>query len=471
MVNTSTALQKMVPIVGEQRITFAPADCIAYGRDAFPLAYKWIQSGRAIHRPDCVVYPETNEEVSRIMQICAQHNIPITPYGGGSGIVGGGIPLQGGIVVDLKRMNRILEIDDKSLYATVQCGILGTHYEEQLNARGLTGGHYPQSIRSSTIGGWIANRGIGTFSTKYGKIDDLVQSLTVVLSTGEIIRTRNVPKSATGPNLNEIFIGSEGAFGIITEATLKVYLQPEATEFISYSFRTFSDGIENIRQVMRNDIIPAVVRLYDAREAETHFAGLGLCEGECVLLLGFAGNKRLVELQRDMAAEVCRKQGHELGSLIGQKWLECRFSTAGLCNTLRREGGVADALEVAAPWGKIAAIYYAMKKGMEEVIGGRGEVYGHSSHFYHCGGNLYVIFHAFAEDNGQAADDLYYKILQAAFGACMSNGGTLSHHHGVGIGKAKWMPEELGDAGFSLLQRLKQAVDPNRILNEGTLGL
>jgi alkyldihydroxyacetonephosphate synthase len=459
----------LAKILDSTRVSSKKVDKLAYSRDTYPLSYKWAMEGE-MYQPDYIVHPESTTEVSQILRYCHERNIPVTPYGGGSGIVGGGIPQQGGVTIDLKRMNRILRVDDYSLYCTVQSGILGMHYEEQLNAKKLTGGHYPQSIRSSTVGGWITNRGIGTFSTKYGKIDDLVQSMTVVLPNGEIVQTRNVPKSATGPNLNELFIGSEGTLGIITEATLKIFPVPEETQFISFSFSSFAAGVDAIRQIMSQDINPAVVRLYDAREAETHFSELGLHKGECVLLLGFAGSKRLVRLQKEVSIEVCARDGKSLGGTVGEKWLKSRHSTAGLCNTLRAQGGIADALEIATSWGNLPIIYEAMRSSMEAVIGDKGEVFGHVSHVYHCGGNLYMIFHAFANNNKEA-EELYGKILQAAFHACLSNGGTLSHHHGVGIGKAKWMPEELGEGGFSLLQKIKSVIDPNGILNKGTLGL
>jgi alkyldihydroxyacetonephosphate synthase len=470
LITTMKVEHDLIQLLDETKVSSKTVDKIAYSRDTFPLSYKWAQMDGARYQADCIVYPETTEEVATVLRYCHEHEIPVTPYGGGSGIVGGGIPQKGGVVLDLKRMNRLLYVHPDSLYATAQCGIMGMHYEEQLNAVGLTGGHYPQSIRSSTVGGWVANRGIGTYSTKYGKIDDLVESLTVVLPNGNIVRTRNVPKSATGPNLNELFIGSEGTLGIITEVTLKVFQFPEVTEFISYSFSSFAVGVEAIRKVMHQDVHPAIVRLYDAREAETHFSDLGLLKGESVLLLGFVGKTKLVRVQKEIAEEVCGAHGNPLGSTIGEKWLERRFSTAGLCNTLRTEGGIADALEITATWEKLPVIYEAMKSAMDKVICQPGEVFGHVSHVYHTGGNLYMIFHAFANRN-QETEELYDKILSAAFEACLANGGTLSHHHGVGIGKAKWMPEELGEAGFTLLQAIKQAIDPKGILNKGTLGL
>lgn len=464
-------LNELILINGGENVSTSISDKVSYARDAYPLTYKWINQGEIKYPPDYIAWPKNNEELIEIIQLCNRYQIPFTPFGGGSGIVGGALSIHGGLIIDMKKLNSILDINEKDRTVTVETGIIGQEFEEQLNKRGFTCGHYPQSIRQSTVGGWIAHRGVGTYSTKYGKIDDMVVSMKVIMPTGELVTTRNVPKSATGPNLNELFIGSEGTLGVVTEVTMKIHPLPEKEEFLAYSFDNLDQGMECIRKVIHRDMNPAVVRLYDATEAKHHFSDLGIKGNSSVLLFGMTGFQELVELESKMINDIAVLEGgKELGSTIGEKWLERRFSTAGLCNTIREKGGIADALEVTGSWSQLYQIYKGMKTGMEKVIGDAGEVFGHISHVYPSGGNLYMIFKANFE-NEDKAEQLYYEILSAAFTACLKEGGTLSHHHGVGIGKAKWMRTELGENGFELLKKIKDAVDPQGLMNKGKLGL
>ena len=468
---SSSLLSALTAILSPTRVSHNELDVLAYARDTFPLAIKEAAAGTPTVRPDVIVWPQTTAEVSAIVQLAARFQVPVVPYGGGSGIVGGALCVQGGMLVDLKKLNRVLDLDPTSLTVTVQTGILGAVLEEALNAQGFTAGHYPQSLYSSTVGGWIAHRGIGTFSTKYGKIDDMVIALQAVLPDGETVSTRLVPQSAAGPDLNRLFLGAEGTLGIVTEATLKIHPLPEARVHTSFAFSSFSEGVECVRRVMRRELRPAVVRLYDAVETQAQFASLGLPAGQAVLLFVAEGPKDLVELTDRAIREIAAAMGaRELGAVVGDYWLAHRFSTASLCRTLARPFGVADALEVANVWSRLPETYERMKAAMEAAAGPGGVVYGHCSHFYHTDGNLYMIFHAQA-DSAEGVAERYYRILDAAFTACMEQGGTLTHHHGVGVGKGRWMPQELGAGGFGLLQRIKQAVDPAGIMNPGKLGL
>jgi len=468
---SANLLQELTTILSPERVSFDHLDLLAYARDAFPLAIKDVALGDTTYRPDVVVWPETTEEVSAVVEFASRLGIPVVPYGGGSGIVGGALSVMGGILVDLKKMNSVVALDAVSLTVTVQSGILGGVLEEVLNARGYTAGHYPQSLYSSTVGGWIAHRGIGTFSTKYGKMDDIVLSMEVVRPDGRVITTRSVPQSAAGPDLNRLFLGAEGTLGIVTTATLKIHPLPEARVHTSFAFDSFAEGLECVRRVIHRDLRPAVIRLYDAVETQAQFGTLGLPEGQAVLLFVAEGYRDLVEVTERGIREIAASLGaRELGSVVGEYWLSHRFSTAALCRTLSKPFGVADALEVANVYSRLADTYAHMKNAMEAAAGPGGIVYGHCSHFYHSGGNLYMIFHAEA-DSAEAVADRYYRILDAAFTACMALGGTLTHHHGVGLGKGRWMPQELGDGGFDLLQRIKRALDPAGIMNPGKLGL
>lgn len=468
---SANLIDELTTLLSVERVSRDELDLLAYSRDTFPLAIKEVARGDLTYRPDVVVWPETTAEVAAIMRIASHHSIPVVPYGGGSGIVGGALSVQGGILLDLKKLNKLIDLDPVSQTVTVEAGALGGVFEEQLNARGYTTGHYPQSLYSSTVGGWIADRGIGTFSTKYGRMDDIVVALEAVLPDGQVASTRMVPASSAGPDLNRLFLGAEGTLGVVTAATLKIHPLPEARMHMSFAFASFAEGVECVRRVIQRDLRPAVVRLYDPVETQAQFGSLGLPGGQAVLLFVVEGFSDLVDLTERGIRQITGDMGvRELGPVVGDYWLDSRFSTAALCRTLSKPFGVSDALEVANVWSHLADTYTAMKSAMEAAIGPTGTVYGHCSHFYHAGGNLYMIFHAEA-DSAAEVSDKYYRILDAAFDACQGLGGTLTHHHGVGLGKGRWMPRELGDGGFDLLRRIKSAVDPAGIMNPGKLGL
>lgn len=451
------------------RVSADPLVNAAYARDAYPLALKAAADGK--RGPALVVWPESTSEVASVMGIARANRRPLVPYGGGSGIVGGALDQSGGIVVDLKRMNAIIQIDSISQTATVQPGILGERLETRLNAQGFTTGHYPQSLRSSTVGGWIAHRGVGTFSTKYGKVDDLVVAMEVVLPNGQVLRTRVVPQSAAGPDLNRLFLGSEGTLGIITEATIRIYETPTSRSKLAFDMPTFDDGLSWIRRAVQRGSAPAACRVYDAQEATINFPELELTSPRALAIAIVEGDAAPVALTtarlREWAVE---SAATELNPTLVDHWLARRFNTASFVRTLMTGSGVADSLEVANEWSRVTETYRAMKNAMEEAAGPLGRVYGHSSHFYHTGANLYMVFHAFAED-ATALTGLYEEILDAAFRACHRTGGTLTHHHGVGLSKARWMEDELGTAGIAVLSDIKAALDPMGLMNPGKLGI
>ena len=206
-------LTQLETIVGKQNVATSIADLICYSHDIMPPAFKWVRRDDLPYLPHMVIFPGSTQEVSEIVKVAAYNRIPVIPAAGTSGTIGGILPVHGGIIVDMKRMNKLVDFDPYSRTVTVQTGMLGQDYEDQLNMRGFIGGHYPQSIRCSAVGGWIGPRGVGTFSTKYGKIEDIVQSLEVVMADGSIVRTKNAPRSSCGPDLDQVFIGSEGTLG------------------------------------------------------------------------------------------------------------------------------------------------------------------------------------------------------------------------------------------------------------------
>jgi alkyldihydroxyacetonephosphate synthase len=459
--------EDLVAAVGEPYVSRHESVLSAYARDAYPLALRAAGGHPGLEvRPDIVVRPATTAEVVKVVTTARRWRVPVVPYGGGSGICGGALATSGGVVLDLKRLDAVVEMDEESMVVTVGAGILGGELERRLGMHGLTCGHYPQSIYSSTVGGWISHRGVGTFSTRYGKMDDLLVSLEVVLPSGDVLRTRAVPTSAAGPDLNRLFLGAEGTLGVITEATIKMFVRPTYRRHATYRLDDMAAGLSSIRQVLQAGYRPAVVRLYDSVETETLFGQVPGAEGATTLLVLDEGPADLVDASlMAMNRAVTANGGKSLASDVGEHWLENRYSTVSLCETLAKAGGVADAIEVANNYRMLPRTYDAMKASME-AVSDRVKVYGHASHFYHSGGNLYMIFHAEVNDPADAPG-LYHRVLDAALSACHAQQGTLTHHHGVGIAKARHMPTEWGQAGIRLWRSVKGAVDPSNTMNPG----
>lgn len=450
-----------------------PSALRAYGRDAFPPAVKADVDGRpALAHPVGIVRPRTVDDVVRIVQACKLSRMPLVPYGGGSGICGSALATEGGLIIDTKLLNTIEQLDPVSLVVTVGAGMLGTELEYALNAHGLTCGHSPQSIGSSTVGGWVAHRGAGVFSTRYGKIDDLVQGLRVVLPSGEVLDTLPVPTSAAGPDLDALFLGAEGTLGIITHVTLKVFHLPQSVDQTSWALSDMRSGLELGRRLLQAGFRPSVVRLYDAVETGHLFPGEPLPDGQCVVLLRAEGEPDLVALTMRRAREIAADLGAtDLGRGVGEAWTVNRFSTAALVKTLQTTGAVADALEVVNVYSRLADTYAAMKAAIENAARRRGvaaEAFGHASHFYDTGANIYLIFHAGnAGDAEIDVDDLYTELLDAALLACHETGGSITHHHGVGIAKSRLMDREWGSAGIGVWRGIKTSIDPEDIMNPG----
>ena len=464
------AFDELCCILGPRWVSVRSVDRVAYSHDVWPVAAKWIQQARFPYVPDIIVWPGVAQEVVSVLDVARRYGLPIVPFGGGSGTVGGILPLRSGVTVHLRRMDQIIDLDRTSLLVTAGAGMIGQTLEDQLNLEGCTLGHFPQSMRSASLGGYVAHKAVGTFSTKYGKFDDMVLGMQVVLPSVEILNITPVPKSSTGPNLNELFLGSEGTLGVVTEVTLKIHAMPELRLFRGYVVPSMRVGLDIIRRILQHDLKPAVVRLYDEVEAASKFELLGLRGGPCLLVLGFEGYRQLVELEERLSTEICRSQrAEELGSEPGDLWLANRFDTSSLIAGVCQPNGVYDCLEVAATWDRLADLYYEIRNAMEPYA---YRVMGHTSHVYPQGGNLYMIF--FAETDSphlEEIEQLYYRILDATFQVCGRFGAAISHHHGIGLSKARWMTLQHGQAGMNVLRVVKEALDPDNLMNPGKLGL
>jgi len=498
-------VRELVSIVGEEHISQKQAQKLIYSRDILPRETISLQQGKTPAPPHLIVWPGSTEEVRALIHLANQFQIPIIPLGGASGVCGGTIPLTGGITVDLKRMNQIRGIDRISMLAEVEAGILGEVLERKLNQAGYTLGHFPSSIYCSTLGGWIATRGAGQLSSKYGKIEDMVVALEVVLPDGGLLRTRAVPRSATGPSLNHIFIGSEGTLGIITSAVLRLWEYPRARRFQGFMFPDLHQGLEAIRLMFQNELRPAVVRLYDP--VDTFFSSSGTLEEKpkkkkngfsrnralvnlirrmapyiyhprvantiiqkwakhSKLVLVFEGEPEIVELEHKKAREICLAQGGvDLGEMPAINWWKHRYRVSYTMSVAFDLGFFVDTIEVATVWDNLENLYYSMR----EAISQHALVMAHFSHAYPQGCSIYFSIASTARTYEQKLAN-YDAVWKSALDACIKAGGTLSHHHGVGILKAKWMKQESGGAS-PLLKAIKQAIDPKGIMNPKKLGL
>lgn len=455
--------------LGEENVSDAEVDKVCYSRDAWPL--RLIRLGRLVieSKPDLIVWPHSVKQIQKIVNLANQERIPLIPVSGAGGVAGGALPTMGGIIVDLKKMNHVIALDEDSFTVTVEPGILGQELEEFLQAKGYTSGHFPSSIFSSAYGGFAAARSAGVLSSKYGKIEDMVSGLQVVLPNGQLLQTKTVPRSSMGPDLKQLFIGSEGTYGIITELTLRISPLPESTKFASFLFPELHSGMNAVRQVFRCDLKPALIRLYD--ENETRFV-LGRFKSPpknaCVLNFMYSATKDLVRLEKRIVSRICLDAGAEdLGSAPSKHWWDNRFDLYYPSSLNMGPGMLYDVLDVAANYANLEKMYWAMREAIESV---GVSTMSHFSHFYPDGGNIYVIFigHANSPQNVEAK---YEQVWSAGLEAAHRNGGTLSHQHGVGILKAPWMEKEHGTEGFALLQAIKQYLDPQNIMNPGKLGL
>ena len=456
--------EKAAGIVGADNISSGEIDLLSTCRDYWPVSSIWMLEGAVPALPQLVVWPQTTEEVSRILTLANEKKIPVVPYGEGSGALGGAVPLQGGIMLDLKKMNRIRKLDGLNQLVSVECGMNGALYEESLNRSGYTGGHFPQSLRCSTVGGWLACRAAGQFSTRYGKIEDIVVSLEAVLADGTVFSGRSVPRTATGPRADLLMVGSEGVLGVITAADLRIWPLPEKRQFATYTFDKLSDGLEAIRKFIRAGTRPAVVRLYDAQETGNHFPELG--DKRPGLILLFEGAEAIVTAEAKVVDQIVSGYGAvDAGPEYVEHWLETRFNVSAASRLLQKDA-VLDTIEVTTNWHNAHSTYQAMKKALLSLEGTM-MASGHWSHVYPEGAALYMTVVGFP---GEDKVGYYKKIWRAAMEACLDEGAAISHHHGIGLHRSAWMEQEHG-RGLEVLKKVKAVLDPNGIMNPGKLGL
>jgi alkyldihydroxyacetonephosphate synthase len=495
-------LSSLRKLIGEEAVR---TDTQARVEHAYGKSYRDLVRIRAAHipnPPDAVVYPQNQGHIASLLAWAADRDVAVIPFGGGSTVLGGVEPAPGDhptITLDLARLDQVLSVDPVSRTARIQAGATGPEVEAQLNAKGFTLGHFPQSFEFSTLGGWIATRSAGQNSIGYGKIEAMTQAVRVVTPVG-IIETKDTPATAAGPSLLELLVGSEGTYGIITEATMRVHPLPKTQDYRGILFHSLEDGMAVFRDLMQSQALrPSIIRLSDAPETAAYTVishehhGLrrladALIEryiemkeydpvgGSTLMLLGFDGDAAWVTQQWPLALEICRShRGMSLGRAVGRSWMRDRYAQPYLRDTLLGHGVIVDTLETATTWSNLMRLYQAMVGAMKGAIaatgGGPGYVMTHISHAYEHGASLYSTFlgRQVPDPNPMVQQAQWQAIKQATTEAILAAGGTLTHHHGIGHDHAPWLKDEIGLLGVKVLQRLKQTFDPTSILNPGIL--
>src|SRR5512140_2308780 len=529
--------RELEAILGPRRVSLREVDLETYARDMWPRALLGYREGhKAPARPHAIVWPEQVDEVVAVVNLARAQRIPIVPYGGGSGVCGGAVPLLGGITIDTKRMQQLRAVHGAELLCDVEAGLSGERFERELARRGYTFGHFPSSIYCSTVGGWLATRAAGQLSTKYGKVEDRCAGLTVVTGRGEVVETDGPTRALRGPNWTQLLLGSEGTLGIITSARLRVSPAPQLRVFRGFEVDDIPTGMLAIRRVLQKGLRPAVVRLYDeldtlmnsmshhddatahgvappapdvatgalpawpsARTEERGFVDrlVGLAKGKglrvpamkaalgnselvnrlfgavekvarrgCRIVIGLEGARIRTEVEAALTfAELEAAGARDKGEDPGWAWLRHRYAVSYRMSPVFRDGAFVDTMEVASSWERLMDLYHSVRT----AIGRHAVVMAHFSHAYADGCSIYFTFVGTAGD-AAAAERLYDVIWRDGLEATTRVGGTISHHHGVGLLKAPFMAAEHREA-MAIFEAAKSALDPDGILNPGKMGL
>ncbi|MFI9505027.1 FAD-binding oxidoreductase [Nocardia sp. NPDC052566] len=427
--------------------------------------------------PDAVVFPADHAQVLAVLAYCTEHAVAVVPFGGGTSVVGGVDPVRGRfdavIALDLRRLDAVSRVDPISGTATLGAGLTGPRAEELLGAHGLSLGHFPQSFEFASIGGFAATRSSGQASAGYGRFDDMVQHLTIATPSGTLALGR-APASAAGPDLRELFVGSEGALGIITEVTVRVHPVPETTAYQAWSFPDFETGAAALRSVVQAGAAPTVFRLSDEAETGLNLARSGDVGGNavsgCLAITTFEGTAAHVAARSaEAGALLAAAGGKALGDKPAREWEHGRFAAPYMRDALLDLGVLCETLETATTWANLANLKAKVTAALTDSLGGQGTpplVMCHISHTYPTGASLYFTIVAKQLDDPIAQ---WHIAKQAVGDAIVAAGGTITHHHAVGTDHRPWIPAEIGDLGVRVLRAVKQELDPAGILNPGKL--
>lgn len=498
--NVSSAfLASLTDIVGADFVTTDAMDRVVhtYGKSLRDLVR--IRTNRIERAVDVVVYPADEDDVQRIVDAAVAEDAVLIPFGGGSNIAGSLEPVPGEsrtvVSLDMGRMNSVIDIDADSGLARIQAGALGPHLEAQLAAQGWTIGHFPDSFTHSTIGGWAATRSSGMQSDKYGDIAQIVRGIRVVRPSRDgrdgVLVIPAIPSASTGPSVREMIVGSEGRLGVITEITAQVHRVAEVREIQAYFFPTWEAGIKAMQTISESDASPIITRVSDARETgfsmatskERHgmdalLAGKVLpalmkskgwkLDEICLSFIGFEGGAAHVARQKKLVGAIVKQHGGMgVGTGPGVLYDQKKFDTPYLRDFLLDRGAAGDVSETAAPWSKLLPLYngvVAAANRAYDEIGTKGWIMCHLSHSYHSGACLYFTFAFVGGEDMLAEYDVVKSAIQQAF---VDNGGTISHHHGVGVEHSPWLEQDISAEGVAVMRGLFSAVDPGDNFNPG----
>lgn len=439
------------------------------------------RSEEPISAPDVVVAPATEEEVLAVLQYCSQEKIAVVPFGGGTSVVGGITPMAGShtlvLSLDLARFDQLEDIDTVSGLATLGAGLTGPHAEMKLAQHGLQLGHYPQSFPYATIGGFAATRSSGQNSAGYGRFDEMVRELIVVTPSGIIRPGHASPATAAGPSLKQLFLGSEGLFGVITRVRLRVHPIPEEKHYEAFSFPSFDKGVAALRAVEQTGSGPTVMRLSDEIESSVNLTStdkIGESDAQenkgCLAITMFEGSAEHVRRSHQETRDVLLSHG---GTSVGEgparQWEKGRFGAPVLRDSLMDAGALCETLETATDWSNVLRLKKAVGAALASHLVGESAalIMCHVSHVYATGCSLYFTVVAGASEDAEASARKWRDAKSAATEAMATHGGTITHHHAVGTDHLPWMEAEIGQLGISILKAVKKQVDPVGILNPG----
>jgi len=471
---TGSMKNELIRIFGSENVVYEKSELDCHKVDVWWVTRYMMFENKEFTKPLVIVFPENKDQIVELLKFCNQHKIPVIPRGGGAGDSGGSVTVNGGIIVDTKKMDKILKINKKSLTVLAQPGILQKHLEERLNRSGYTMNHLPASFHTSTLGGFVNTNGTGILSSKYGKLIDMVHQVEVILPTGKIFKSLPVNHHSTGPDLSKLFIGSEGTLGILTEVLCKIYPLPEKRTFLSFLLPNLTGGIEIGRKIMEKGLLPCVMRFYDEEDTIHILKNQYDMEGEgCFFMIGFDGLREMVDVQSRLASDIISEaKGKALGDKQAWNWWENRLKSYYPPLDYICEPWMTAVTDTVAPYEDIEKVYWAMKSAVEDGFKEYGAVFhAHFSHWYNWGTSIYPSF--LVKDypaDFKKAMKLYDDIIEASITAAIENGGVINEHHAIGMRLSHFMKKGYGEESFELFKKIKRCLDSNNIMNPGKLG-
>jgi alkyldihydroxyacetonephosphate synthase len=474
---SATVLSALSAIVGAENAHADDESRIRHTRGKSTPDLLRLRAGEAEDAPDLVLAPATHEQVLDVLRTCSEQRVAVVPFGGGTSVVGGLQPRSEGfagvVALDMRRMNALLELDEESRLAVLEPGLRGPEAEALLAAHGFTIGHFPQSFEYATVGGFAAARSSGQASAGYGRFDELVLALRVATPAGTLAVGR-APRSAAGPDLRQMILGSEGAFGVITSVTVQVRPVPDQRVYDGWRLASFQAGTKAFRQLAQDGPLPTVLRLSDEVETALNLArpaeaGQGQSAGGCLAIVGYEGSEAGVARRRDAVSSHLAHAGAQPVDGAGEAWTRDRYAGPYLRDALLDAGALVETLETVTFWSSLTALYSAVSTALRESLTALGTppvVMCHVSHVYPAGASLYFTVGCAQLKDPQAQ---WRRAKVAASDAILAAGGSITHHHGVGIDHREWYEREVGAVATQALRAVKATLDPAGILNPGVL--